>query len=103
MEIEETVGSKDESQVNLSSGSTTEYFCRQLYMEKGKAGYPSKDACITVLETKHIRDKHYAQILGYYCYNKEAVDHKGIAIQLNEYDGHVTVGFFIFQLVQKRL
>ena len=101
LEIEETVGSKEESQVNISSCSKTDYCCWRLYKEQGKAKF--KSACITVLETKHektIRDKHYAQVLGYYCFNKAPLDHTGIAIILNEYANHVTVGFFIFPYVE---
>ena len=63
LEIEETVGSKDESQVNLSSGSKTDYCCWRLYRSTGK----TKSACITVLETKHeknIRDKLMPRFLG---------------------------------------
>ena len=43
-----------------------------------------------------MRSKHYAQVLGYYCLNKEPLDHTGIAILLNEYADEVTMGFFIF-------
>lgn len=95
LEIEETV-SKDESLVDISSGSKTDYCCWRLYKKERRA---STTACITVLETKHERNlysKHYAQVLGYFCYNKEPIDHSGIAILLNEYAGKVSVGFFIF-------
>ena len=82
LQIEETVGTKEDSQV----------CCWRLYKN-------NKSACIAVLETKHeksIPDKNYAQLLGYYCYNTGSVDRTGIAILLNEFGGKVTVRFFIF-------
>ena len=82
LEIDETIGSKDESQVDVSSGSITDYCCWWLYKKKGKA--------------KTMRSKHYAQVLGYYCLNKESLDHTVIAILLNEYADEVIMGFFIF-------
>ena len=39
--------------------------------------------------------QHYAQVIGYYCSNKAAVDHTGIAILLNECNGKVTLFFSI--------